>query len=541
MAPPRERRNGSLTATAAAWLHVLITITTRFGHANARVQSRLQVFSHRCALQSRERGCRSWTGAGVWEGSSVERHVVVVGGGISGLAAAYYLRAGGVEVTVLEASEHLGGPLRVSDLAGLPVDEGAESLLNRRPEAVELAREVGLGDDVVYPASITAGVWSRGRIRPLPPGTVMGVPVRPEDLATILDETELARIESDRRMPGLPTKADVAIGRLVTERMGAAVAERLVEPLLGGVYAGHADELSLRATVPALAAAAQKESSLLGAAEIARQQASTPDGTPVFAGIRGGVGRLPDAVATASGASIRTRTTVRSITPPAAGAPWRLETGPAPFAEFMSADAVVLAVPPAPAARLLGPVAPDAARELHDVEQASVAIVTLAVPRSAFAQIPESSGFLIPPVEGRTIKAVTLSSVKWPWLAELAGDLVVLRASVGRHRQVAELQRPDDEIVDLVLADLADALGLTDRPVATRVTRWGGALPQYAVGHVERMDRVRAAVANLRGLAVCGAAYDGVGIAACVGLARSAAESVLADLKSRAGEPYPAS
>jgi oxygen-dependent protoporphyrinogen oxidase len=120
--------------------------------------------------------------------------------------------------------------------------------------------------------------------------------------------------------------------------------------------------------------------------------------------------------------------------------------------------------------------------------------------------------------------------VKWPWLAELAGELVVLRASVGRHRQVADLQRPDDEIVDLVLADLADALGIVGRPAASRVSRWGGALPQYAGGHVERMVRVRAAVANVSGLAVCGAAYEGVGIAACVGVARRAARSVLADL-----------
>ncbi|HEX6328279.1 MAG TPA: protoporphyrinogen oxidase [Jiangellaceae bacterium] len=470
----------------------------------------------------------------------MERHVVVVGGGISGLAVAYHLRASGAEVSVLEASAQIGGILRVSDVAGLPVDEGAESLLNRRPEAVELARAVGLGDDIVYPAGVTAGVWSRGTIRPLPPHTVMGVPSRPEELTGLLDDGEIARIGDDRTMPGLPLAHDVAIGSLVAERMGPAVAERLVEPLLGGVYAGHAEELSLQATVPALAAAVGKEASLLDAVEAVQNQASAAPGTPVFAGIRGGVGRLPQAVATASGASIQTRTTVRAIAP-AAGAKWRLETGPAPFAEVMTADAVVLAVPPAPAARLLDPVVPDAARELGQVEQASVAIVSLAVPRSAFPQIPESSGFLVPPVEGRTIKAVTFSSVKWPWLAELAGDLVVLRASVGRHRQAGELQRSDDEIVDGVLADLADAVGLAGRPVEARVTRWGGGLPQYAVGHVERMDRVRAAVAKVPGLAVCGAAYEGVGIAACVALARTAAESVLVDLNSPAGEPGPAS
>ena len=458
---------------------------------------------------------------------------MVVGGGISGLAAAYHLRASGVRVTVLEGSEQIGGALRVSEVAGLPVDEGAESLLNRHPDAVELVRDVGLGDDIVHPAGVGAGMWSRGRIRPLPPGTVMGVPARPADLAGMLDDAEVARIEADRTMPGLPLETDVAIGRLVAERMGPAVAERLVEPLLGGVYAGRADELSLRATVPALAAAAGKEASLLDAVAAVQQQAPSSSGTPVFAGIRGGVGRLPQAVADASGATIRTRTTVRAMTPVSADAPssWRLETGPAPFPEFVTADAVVLAVPPAPAARLLEIVTPSAAHELRQVEQASMAIVILAIPRSAFPEVPESSGFLVPPAEGRTIKAVTFSSVKWPWLAEQAGDLVVLRASVGRHRQVAELQRPDDELVDLVLADLGDAVGVRTRPVASRVTRWGGALPQYAVGHVERMERVRAAVAQAPGLAICGATYEGVGIAACVALARRTAGSVLADLR----------
>lgn len=469
----------------------------------------------------------------VWEGSAVERHVVVVGGGISGLAAAYYLSTSGAQVTVLEASEHVGGALRLSEVAGIPVDEGAESLLNRRPEAVELAREVGLGDDIVYPASVPAGVWSRGCVHPLPSGTVMGVPGWPDELAGLLTETEVARIELDRTMPGLPLADDVAVGRLVAERMGAAVAERLVDPLLGGVYAGHADELSLQATVPELATAVGKETSLLDAVAAAQQQASpAAPGNPVFAGIRGGVGRLPQAVADASGASIRTRTTVRAVAPAPAGdgARWRLETGPAPRPQSMTADAVVLAVPPTPSAKLLEAVAPEAAHELRQVEQASVAIVTLALPRAAFPQVPDSTGFLVPAVDGKTIKAVTFSSVKWPWLAELAGELVVLRASVGRHRQVADLQRTDDEIVDLVLADLADALGIVGRPAASRVSRWGGALPQYAVGHVERMDRVRAAVANVSGLAVCGAAYEGVGIAACVGVARRAARSVLADL-----------
>ena len=452
------------------------------------------------------------------------RHVVVIGGGISGLAAAYYLRASGARVTVLEKAPSVGGILRLSHVAGLPVDEGAESLLNRRPEAVALAREVGLAADIVHPADVPAGVWIRGRIRPLPEGTVMGVPGDPEALAGLLDPDEIDRVAAERERPSLHLGEDVAIGELITERMGRPVTERLVEPLLGGVYAGYANELSLAATVPPLFAALRRERSVLDAVAAVRK-AAPPAGEPVFAGIRGGVGRLAKAVAAASGARIRTSVTVRGLTerPAGPGPRWRIETGPVPTPEFIDADAVVVAVPANTAARLLAGPMPDAAAELSGIEQASVAIVTVALPRAAFPEPPESSGFLVPPSEDRTVKAVTFSSVKWPWLGELAEELIVLRASVGRHRQIADVQRPDGELIDAVLADLKPILGVRGEPVDARVTRWGGALPQYAVGHLDRVTKIRAAVARRAGLAVCGAAYDGIGVAACIASAREAA------------------
>ncbi len=470
------------------------------------------------------------------------RHVVVVGSGISGLTAAYLVGQAGrgaVRVTVVEKGPVVGGHLKVAEVAGLPIDEGAESLLNRRPEAVELARTAGLGHDLEHPVT-AAGLWSRGVVVPLPATTLLGVPSVPADLAQILDPDDVARVAAEPTVPGSPLlDDDVAVGTVVSARMGQAVTQRLVDPFLGGVYAGRADELSLRATMPDLAAVLSREGSLLRAAASVRGGAAG-SAVPVFAGIRGGVGRLPAAVAAVSGAEIRTGTTVRRVirasgqraaaAAGAVGAVWRVEIGPAPTPEFLDADAVIVAVPATPAARMLADVAPAAAAELAAVEYASVAIVTMAMPVNAFPERPSWSGYLVPPIDGHVTTAVTFSSVKWGWLGKAADDLVVLRASIGRHRDQANLQHEDGELVDTVLAELGQAVGVAGKPVDARVSRWGGALPQYAVGHVERVARVRAAVEANPGLAVCGAVYDGVGVAACVASARRAVDHVLPSL-----------
>ncbi|HEY4315025.1 MAG TPA: protoporphyrinogen oxidase [Actinomycetes bacterium] len=456
------------------------------------------------------------------------RHVVVVGAGIAGLAAAAALRVAGpgVRVTVLEASSRVGGKLRVSELAGVPVDEGAESLLLRRPEAVDLARAAGLGDDLEDAATTSAGVWSRGRLRRLPAATVMGVPSDLRALAAsgLLTARELARVPVDAWLPRTPYGDDVTVGAYVAARMGRAVVDRVVEPLLGGVYAGRAGELSLDATVPQLAPYAREERSLLTAARASRAAAPAADGA-VFGAPRGGVGRLPDAVARLSGATVRTGATVRELHRRPGG--WRLVIGATRSPEEVLADGVVLAVPAAPAARLLRPHAAAAASDLAQVRYSSMAVVALAFPGSAFRTAPSGSGFLVPPVEGRSVKAVTFTSTKWGWYATAAPDLVLVRASVGRLGEEALLQRDDEDLIDLVLADLTDLVGVTDPPVDARVTRWGGGLPQYAVGHRTRVERIRTAVAELPGLTVAGAQYEGVGVPACIGSGQRAAADLL--------------
>lgn len=475
-------------------------------------------------------------------------HVAVIGGGISGLAAAVELRrrlGARARITVFEKNAVIGGHVRVSDVAGFPMDAGAESLLARRPEAVDLAASVGLESDIVSPARVGAGIVSRGHLHPMPTGTVMGVPTDLEAAHGLLTIDEIAAAQTHQRPAppfALPLTGDVAIGEFVTAHLGRAVVDRLVEPLLGGVYAGHADRLSLDATVPALGAAARQTTHLSDALRDV-QAATSGSGTAhsrqsPFAGITGGVGRLAEATAAAAGAELRTGATVRRIE--RAGARWRVTTGPTVAEETTVVDGIILAVPPPAAARLLRGIAPVAAAELGAVEMASMAIIAMAVPRRGFPAeaAPSSSGFLVPPVEGRTIKAVTYSSVKWPWLGELTGDLVALRASVGRSGEVADLQRDDADLIAAVRSDLADLAGITGRPVDTRVTRWGGALPQYAVGHVDRVERIRADVARLPGMAVCGAVYDGVGIAACVATAARAVDDLVADLTAPVGDGH---
>ncbi|GAA1515473.1 protoporphyrinogen oxidase [Kribbella lupini] len=466
------------------------------------------------------------------------RTVVVVGGGISGLAAAHALVSGvnPPRVVLLESSPRLGGKLAGDVLEGVPVDLGAESVLARRPEGVELIRAVGLGDDLVHPATTSAGLWVGDRIRAIPP-TVMGVPVDPAATVDVLGEEAAARVAEEKTLPEPALTEDVAIGRYVAERMGPAVTNKLIDPLLGGVYAGRADEISLAAAVPELYAKLKTAPSLLAATAELRvtSQRRASDGKPVFAGIRGGVNRLIQALETdlsSRGVEIRRSTTVRKISRTPAG--YFLETGPVPAPDTVFADAVVVATPASPAARMLAGLVPTASTELGAIDYASMAIVTLAVRKSDWPEAAAGSGFLVPSDEGRTIKAATYSHAKWEWSSEAGGELAVLRCSVGRLGEEYVLQRSDEDLAALATADLRKAVGLDAPVVGSLVTRWGGGLPQYAVGHLDRVDRVEKAVAEHDGLAVCGAAYRGVGIAACVASGSRAATRVRAHLDALA-------
>ncbi|MEU7719419.1 protoporphyrinogen oxidase [Streptomyces tibetensis] len=457
----------------------------------------------------------------------VQGRVVVVGAGIAGLAAAHRALDRGARVTVLEASDRVGGKLLPGEIAGARVDLGAESVLARRPEAVALAREVGLADLLQPPATATASLWTRGALRPFPKGHVMGVPGTASALAGVLSEEGLARIEQDAELPRTEVGDDVAVGEYVARRLGREVVDRLLEPMLGGVYAGDAYRISMRAAVPQLFQVARTHTSLTaGVRELQAKAAAARQTGPVFMGIRGGVGTLPLAVADsvrARGGEILTGTPVTGLRRTPEGG-WHVVSGER---EWL-ADAVIVAAPAPAAARLLRAENPGAAAELDGVEYASMALVTLAYRRAETA-LPDGSGFLVPPVDGRTIKASTFASQKWGWIAEENPDLVVLRTSVGRYGETEILERDDSELAGVSRQDLKAATGLDATPVATHVTRWDDGLPQYPVGHHARVARIREHVARLPGLAVCGAAYDGVGIPACIASAYAAVDRVHGD------------
>lgn len=490
--------------------------------------------------------------------------MVVVGGGITGLATAWFLkdRAG---VTVVEASDRLGGKIGTLDLAGISVEAGPDTFLARLPHATDLCRAVGLGDDLVAPATGKAFMWARGRLRPLPTG-VLGVPT---DLLSLIRSGVLApagvlRAAADLVMPRQVWGDDPSLAEVVGGRMGAQALDRLVEPLVGGINAGTADNLSLASTAPQLAAAAARHRSLILGVRRERRQAPPPAG-PVFLGISGGmerlVARLAEQLETAGVTVLtdaradrldvvpqteppRSRYCIRLGPPTDAGGSTGVTDSPLTLgssgpegsrpasleaaAGLLDADSVVLTAPAFAAAPLLRSTCPAVADDLERIAYASVALVTFAYPLGAFPQLPTGAGFLVPRAEGRLMTACTFTSSKWLGTGADRG-LFVLRASAGRVGDDRIAGLDDEELTTRLHLELAAALGIRSRPVASVVARWPRAFPQYAPGHQARVERMEATLAEaMPGVLLAGAAYRGLGLASCIRQAQSTATAALA-------------
>ena len=462
------------------------------------------------------------TGASDMPASGAGRHVVVVGGGISGLATALTLAdmlGAAVTIEVREADDRLGGKLRASPFAGLAaVDEGADAFLARVPDATALATRVGLAGDLTSPTGATAAVWSGG-LHPIPDGLLLGVPgdvVRLAGSGLLSWKGKLrAAIE-----PLLPRRADStdSIGALIRSRFGDEVHERLVDALVGSIYGADTDRFSL-AMVPQLAALAGADRSLLIGARRLRAGAPTAAG-PLFLAPIGGMAALAATTAdaaSAAGVTIRTSAPVTELARD--GTRWRVDG--------TTADAVVLATPAKATAPLLTSAAPDLARLLAMMDHASVAIVTAAIEQWP-SRLRGRSGYLVPKPVQRTVTAASFGSQKWQHWRH--GEREILRISLGRDGL------PVDELDDGELAARAvDEAGThTDvdlQPAETRVSRWPAAFPQYRPHHRDWLAAVEAAQPD--GLFVTGASYDGIGVPACVAQANRVAADVVALLRDR--------
>lgn len=451
--------------------------------------------------------------------ASSPRRVVVVGGGITGLSAAWMLDRAGAEVTLLEASGRAGGKLRTGTVAGQRAELGADAFLARNPAAPRLVRQVGLGDDLVAPATGQAWVWRDGSLRPIPGGTVLGAPTDPVALARsgVLSPGAMLRAGLDLVLPRRPVAGDRSVADVVGERFGPAVVAALVEPLLGGVYAGRADQLSIQATAPAIADAARAHRSLLRGLRAHRSARGVEEQGPVFQTLAHGLDQLTDALAGALGERVHLSSAVSAVERRAGT--WRVHTG----GSTLEAEHVVLATPAFVTAELLTSAARDVAAELAMIPYASVAVVTMAYPRSAEAEMPAGSGMLVPRTEGRLVKASTWVSRKWPHRD--TGEHVLVRSSVGRIDDDRWRAFDEDELVRRVDAETRWATGISTPCEDAVVTPWERGLPQYLVGHVDRVDRVRSRLPA--GLHLAGAAYDGVGVSPCVASAERAVAAIL--------------
>ena len=464
----------------------------------------------------------------------------MIGGGISGLAAAWELTGGAAPgrqapaVTVLEASDRLGGPLRSGEVGGRVVDLGPDGFLGRRPEAVDLCREVGLADTLVPIAARGASIWARGRLRTLPEGHALGIPTRfwPTARSGIVGFRGSLGLARDALLPRPDVRGpigDRAIGPLVARKLGQRVVDTMVDPLIGGIHAGSVDDMSAAATFPPLLAAAQRRGGLMRALR-AEVPAPDPDGPPLFWALDGGMASLVGALAAAlqaRGVDIRLdspavrleRSSVRR---------WNVAVADGQTSE---ADAVVLATPAPATATLLRPHDDEVAGLLDAIDYSSVVLVTFRVGTDDIPTTRNGTGFLVPrrsPHKGREPWAVTAGTYldrKWPHLER--GDDALLRASLGRVDDTRSRDWSDEDVITRAWEDLGALMGVRGQPMEARVTRYADAFPQYRVHHLLRTAGVESALARLGGLAVAGSAYRGVGIPACIASGRAAARSLL--------------
>lgn len=460
------------------------------------------------------------------------KRIAIIGGGISGLSAAFALekhRTAGasLEYVLFEASPRLGGVLVSEHVDGCLVEAGPDSFLTEKPWATDLCREVGLGDQLIgsNDADRKTYILVKGRLALIPDGLMFMVPTRimPTVLSPLFSISTKLRIAREWFHPPRKADSDETVAAFVERHYGSEMVERLVDPLLSGVYGGEAAQLSVRAVLPRFAEMEATHGSL-GRSMLAARKKTARDSKaparPLFTSLKDGMQQLVDAlVSRLPPSALLAKSPVQSIQRQDGG--WVVSAGYASD-HF---DGVVMATPTTVAAELLKMFSENLAFELGGIQYTSSLTVNLGYDRSLRASLPPGFGFLIPRSEGKRMLAATFVHNKFPHRAP--DDRALLRCFIGGARNEQILQAPDAEVIRIVRAELQQILGLTAEPLFTRIYRWNGVMAQYGVGHLERLQRIEDLLQQLPGLTLAGNGYRGIGVPDCVRSGSEAANRAL--------------
>ncbi len=454
-------------------------------------------------------------------------HVLIIGGGITGLAAAYRLQiiAPDVQITLVERDGRLGGKILTEHTDGFLIEGGPDSMLARKPRGVGLCEELGSAEQLHGrdPAHNKTFVRRHGALYPLPSGLTGMIPTN----LTALEQNPLIssagkeRLAREAEIPPAAETGDESVGSFVTRRLGREVYEALIEPLMSGIYAGDGEQLSLAATFPQLRQLELKYGSLLKGLQASQTSSATPAAYPPFVALRGGLGDLVTSlVAQINGVQLLTGVGVETLQRDADG---RTYLATLSDAQTISADAVIMTTPAFISAKLLADIAPDLAAAHAAIPHASSATVCLAFNQGELATHLDGYGYVIPRVEETDILACTWTSSKWQGRAPTGQ--VLLRVYLGRYGRRDILEETDAALVALARSELREMLDISAPPTLARVYRWPNGMPQYTIGHLDRLAQIEAGIKQQPGLFVAGAAYRGVGIPDCIHSAEQAAQA----------------
>ncbi|QQE77434.1 protoporphyrinogen oxidase [Alicyclobacillus sp. SO9] len=466
--------------------------------------------------------------------------VVVIGGGITGLSTAFRLKQRAeqndfaLECTVLEGSHRLGGKILTHRTDDFILETGPDSLLARKPAGIQLIRDLGIESEVVHSnqTAMQTFVLHKNKLVSMPKGTNMGIPASAAPLTRNRLVSPVGRIRAlkDLVMPATPPTGDTSVGQFLKQRLGNEWVEMMCEPLLAGIHAGDLDELSLKATYPNFLQLGSENRSLIIASSKQMRAYKPPkksSGRSAFVTLKYGlqtvVERLYDSL---SGfANLQTDSPVERIEQ-VQDEKYLIHFVDHGTPSTLTADAVVCTVPADAASKLIRPVSQEAANQLAGVEYTSTATVLLAYDTASLPQGVKGSGFLVPRSEGKAITACTFMSSKWPNTAPKGRTMI--RCYVGRRGQQEYLQQDDASLIQTVQTEISEILGWNAEPLLARVTRWNKAMPQYLVGHMDRVAKAEQALArDAGGVILAGSAYHGVGIPDCIAQAQRSAEQIL--------------